>query len=79
MQNRGGVGSNGKNESMPSSVITTISPGATSRRKVAPMMSRAQVSDARMVAPSSAPMTSGRTPSGSRTPIIFFSDMATKA
>jgi hypothetical protein len=33
---------------MPSSEITTTSPFSTSRTKRAPMMSRAQVSEARM-------------------------------
>ena len=62
---------------MPSLVMTTISPGSTSRTKSAPMMSSAQVSDARIGAPSSLPSTSGRTPQGSRTPISFFEVSAT--
>ena len=41
-------GANGRSEWTPSLSITTISPGSTSRTKSAPMMSRAQVSEARM-------------------------------
>ena len=47
-------------------VTTTISPGFRSRTKRAPMMSSAQVSEARIQAPSRSPSTSGRMPSGSR-------------
>ena len=68
---------NGNRLSMPSSVMTTISPGLMSRTKRAPMMSRAQVSEARIVAPSRSPRMSGRTPSGSRQPIIFLVDRQT--
>ena len=46
MQKRGAGGWNGKKLSMPSAVAITISPGSTSRMKSAPMMSRAQVSEA---------------------------------
>src|SRR5918993_423182 len=49
-------------DSMPSSEMTTISPFSTSRTKRAPMMSSAQVSDARMARPSNSPRTSGRMP-----------------
>ena len=62
---------------MPLAVTTTISPGFRSRTKRAPMMSSAQVSEARIQAPSRSPSTSGRMPSGSRMPIIFFDDSAT--
>ena len=58
-------------------VMITISPGSMSRTKRAPMMSSAQVSEARIGAPSRSPRTSGRTPSGSRQPIIFFDDRQT--
>ena len=62
---------------MPPGVMMTISPGSTSRTKRAPMMSSAQVSEARIGAPSRSPSTSGRMPSGSRQPIIFFDDRQT--
>ncbi len=57
----------------PSASITTISPGATSRTKVAPMTLSAGVSDARThpvgaSAGPSRPRQSGRKPRGSRTP-----------
>ena len=61
----------------PCSVTTTISPGSMSRTKRAPMMSSAQVSEARIQAPSRSPSTSGRMPSGSRQPIIFLVVSAT--
>ena len=51
---------------MPLAVTTTISPGFRSRTKRAPMMSSAQVSEARIQEPSRSPSTSGRMPSGSR-------------
>ena len=51
--------------------ITTTSPFSMSRTNFAPMMSSAQVSDARIRQPSSSPSTSGRMPSGSRAPISF--------
>jgi len=41
------------------------------------MISSAHVSEARMAAPSRSPRTSGRTPSGSRQPIIFLVDRQT--
>ena len=46
-------------------------------RICAPMMSSAQVSDARIGRPSSSPSTSGRMPSGSRAPISFLLVSAT--
>jgi hypothetical protein len=61
-------------------LMTTISPGAISRTNSAPTMSSAQVSDA---APRSRfprpirPSTSGRTPSGSRTPMSLVRVIAT--
>src|SRR5437868_1995638 len=67
----GAVGGNGLCECMPSSSNTTISPFSTSRTYFAPMMSRAQVSEARIGCPSSLPMTSGRMPKGSRAPSSF--------
>ncbi len=42
--------------------MTTISPGSMSRTKRAPMISSAQVSEARIGAPSRSPRISGRTP-----------------
>ncbi len=48
-------------------LMRSTSPGSTSRRKVAPMMSRAQVSEATMVASPIRPRTRGRNPRGSRT------------
>ena len=77
MQKRFFCGSKGKMLSMPFEVTTTISPGLMSRTKRAPMMSSAQVSEARIQAPSRSPRTNGRMPSGSRQPIIFFDDIAT--
>ena len=52
--------------SIPSGVSETISPGWTSRRKVAPMMSNAQDSDATQYWSPSMPSDSGRMPAGSR-------------
>ena len=49
--------------------ITTISPGSTSRSKVAPIRSSAQVSLAATQAPSRRPSESGRKPLGSRAAI----------
>ena len=46
MQKRGWARWKGKKLSMPSAVEITISPGSTSRTNSAPMMSRAQVSEA---------------------------------
>ena len=71
MQGRGGIGGNGLCECTPSSSKTTTSPFSTSRTYFAPMMSSAQVSEARIGQPSSLPSTSGRMPSGSRAPISF--------
>ena len=48
MQGRGAILGNGRRLSTPCSVTTTISPFSTSRTKRAPMMSSAQVSDARI-------------------------------
>ena len=48
--------------SNPCSVITTTSPFSTSRTKSAPMMSRAQVSEASTQASPSLPSTSGLMP-----------------
>ena len=50
----------------PCLVIETTSPGWTSRRNFAPMMSKAQVSDATQYVSPSMPRLSGRRPSGSR-------------
>ena len=65
----------------PWSLITTISPGSTSRTNWAPTMSSAQVSLASTQPPvPSVPMRpriSGRTPRGSRTPISASVDSAT--
>ena len=55
------------------------SPFSTSRTYCAPMMSSAQVSEARIGQPSSLPMTSGRMPSGSRAPTSFLLVRPTKA
>ena len=75
MQKRDGLRSNGRMLWTPWSLMTTISPGSTSRTKVAPVMSSAQVSLASIQPPlcecawlSMRPRISGRTPSGSRTP-----------
>ena len=48
MQKRDGAAANGLMLRKPSSSMTTISPGSTSRTKSAPMISRAQVSEARI-------------------------------
>jgi hypothetical protein len=77
MQKRDFWASKGKWLSIPFLVTTTISPGFRSRTKRAPMMSSAQVSDAKIQAPSRSPSTSGLMPSGSRQPIIFFDVSAT--
>ena len=79
MQGRGGIGGNGLWLCTPSSSNTTISPCSMSRTNLAPMMSSAQVSEARIGLPSSSPSTSGRMPSGSRTPISFLLVSATSA
>ncbi len=71
MQGRGGLAGNGLWLCAPRSSNTMISPGSTSLTYFAPMMSSAQVSDARIGQPSSSPSTSGRMPSGSRAPISF--------
>ena len=79
MQGRGAVGGNGLCDCMPSSSNTTTSPFSTSRTYLAPMMSSAQVSEARIGQPSSLPITSGRMPNGSRAPISFLLVSPTKA
>ena len=48
--------------SIPDSDITTISPFSTSRTYLAPIISKAQVSDAKTGAPFRSPSTSGRIP-----------------
>jgi len=55
----GGFGGNGLWLCAPRSSNTTISPGSTSRTYFAPMMSSAQVSDAKIGQPSRSPSTSG--------------------
>ena len=77
MQGRAGCGPKGLIDCDAVVVATTISPCSTSRTKRAPMMSSAQVSDARIGQPSRSPSTSGRMPSGSRTPISFLLVSAT--
>ncbi len=77
MQKRGFIGANGKKLSMPPEVAITISPGSTSRTNSAPMMSRAQVSEASTQPSPTFPSISGRTPSGSRTPMSLERVMAT--
>ena len=52
--------------SSPRSVRETISPGCTSRISSAPMMSKAQLSEATTKRSPSRPSESGRTPCGSR-------------
>ena len=54
-----------------------ISPGSTSRTKVAPTMSRAQVSEAKQKPPGRRPMASGRNPCGSRAANTVRSSMNT--
>ena len=53
---------NGFMLSNPCSVITTISPFSTSLKNFAPIISRAQVSDAKTYDLLSLPMTNGRIP-----------------
>ncbi len=77
MQNRGRRGWNGKMLSTPAAVAITISPGSTSRTNSAPMMSSAHVSEASTQPSPTRPSISGRTPSGSRTPISLERVMAT--
>ena len=63
---------------MPSPVIRTASPGPTSRSSCAPIWSNAQVSDAtHQPASGSRPITSGRTPNGSRNATSSCAVMAT--
>ena len=57
--------------SNPSSDITTISPFSTSRKNLAPIMSKAQVSEANTYDLLSLPITKGRIPKGSLIPISF--------
>ena len=52
--------------SSPPSVSATSSPGCTSRISSAPMMSKAQLSEATQKRSPSLPSDSGRTPCGSR-------------
>ena len=61
----------------PLSEMVTISPGSTSRRNLAPMASRAQLSLATTQPPSISPMHSGRKPMGSRTAMSLLGDMMT--
>ena len=75
---RGAIGGNGLCDCAPSSSKTTTSPFSMSRTYCAPMMSSAQVSEARIGQPSSLPSTSGRMPSGSRAPISFLLVRPTK-
>ena len=78
MQKRGLTRWNGKKLSTPSAVAITISPGSTSRTNSAPMMSRAQVSEeSTQPLAGAGPSISGRTPSGSRTPISLERVIAT--
>ena len=53
------------------SVIITISPFSTSLTNLAPIMSKAQVSEARTYDLFSLPITKGRIPNGSLIPISF--------
>ena len=81
-QNRSRVRPNGLIECTPWSLITTISPGSMSRTNSAPTISSAQVSEASTQPPVgptlvTRPRISGRTPSGSRTPISASFDSAT--
>ena len=80
-QNRSRERPNGLMLCTPWSLITTTSPGSTSRTKSAPTMSSAQVSEASTQPPVPSlpmrPRISGRTPSGSRTPISASVDSAT--
>ena len=81
-QNRSRERPNGLMLCTPWSLITTISPGSTSRTKSAPTISSAQVSRgqhpaAGALAMPMRPRISGRTPSGSRTPISASVDSAT--
>ena len=65
--------------SIPDSEITTISPFSTSLTYFAPIISRAQVSDAKTGAPFKSPRTYGRIPYGSVIPINFLLVKITKA
>ena len=73
------LGGNGRKLCTPSREITTTSPFSTSRTNLAPIISSAQVSEARIQLPFSSPSTSGRMPSGSRAPISFLLVSATSA
>src|SRR5229473_2239933 len=64
-----GAAANGWNECTPSSSMTSISPGSTSRTYSARTRSSAQVSEATIVASLTLPSTIGRKPCGSRTAI----------
>ena len=63
--------SKGLIDSIPLSVIIIISPFSTSRIYFAPIISRAQVSEANTGEPSFSPKTKGLIPNGSLTPISF--------
>ena len=65
--------------SSPSSVITIISPGSISLINLAPIISKAQVSDANIFAPSNSPKTRGLIPKGSLAPINFLFVSTTSA
>jgi hypothetical protein len=78
MQKRFRSGPNGNRLVTPASLQITTSPGATSRTKRAPMMSSAQVSEVTIGTPSISPSTSGRTPIGSRTPMMPSLAIATR-
>ena len=62
IQGRSSTTGNGLILSIPDSDITTISPFSTSLTYFAPIMSRAQVSDARTGAPFKSPKTKGLIP-----------------
>ena len=66
-----------RSERMPSLSTTTISPGSRSRTRCAPMASRAQLSEAKMVLLPNCPMHRGRKPCGSRAAINLLGDMMT--
>ncbi len=66
-------------DSIPSSSITTISPGSTSRMNSAPVTSSAQLSDAKTYPLPSFPTQRGLRPFGSLTPMSLFSQIIVKA
>src|SRR6266511_1191348 len=71
------AGSTACTERSPSASTRTSSPGATSRSKTSPDLSRAHVSEATTHSPSSRPRTSGRKPNGSRNATSVPSERAT--